>query len=256
MSFAQQISEASGGTVYGLQPFGGDGNSLTVWARQQGDEIYGDDGSVVVKPETVESYWQYVLDAINSGAAPSASLVAENASAGVDQSMITTQRIAMAEIPNAQLAAFIAASGANLKVVKMPAATEGNAEWEYLRSSMYWAVSAGTEHPAEAALFVDFLVNNETAGNLLLAERGVPANQKMLEVVRGAFAPSDQEAADYVDMLKAEITTDPPAAPPAGASGIDNMMARYRDQVIFGQTTPAEAAEAFVAELTAAVDSA
>ncbi|MDX3106771.1 hypothetical protein ACIBO5_33400 [Nonomuraea angiospora] len=43
---------------------------------------------------------------------------------------------------------------------------------------MYWSISARSKHPAEAALFVDFLADSQEAADVLLTGRGVPANMK------------------------------------------------------------------------------
>ena len=51
---------------------------------------------------------------------------------------------------------------------------------------MCWAISATCEHPKEAALLVNFLMNNEEAAQILGSERGVPVSQIALKTANDA----------------------------------------------------------------------
>ena len=52
-----------------------------------------------------------------------------------------------------------------------------NCGW-MVKPSMLYAVSAHTEHPDEAAAFMDFLLNNSECAEILGTTRGIPASQK------------------------------------------------------------------------------
>lgn len=62
----------------------------------------------------------------------------------------------------------------------------GEYQGGYAKVSMCWAISATCEHPKEAALLVNFLMNNEEAAKILGSERGVPVSQIALKTANDA----------------------------------------------------------------------
>ncbi|GAB4000219.1 hypothetical protein GCM10029992_31440 [Glycomyces albus] len=118
---------------------------------------------------------------------------------------------------------------------------------------MYWSISSQSEHPAEAALLIDFLVNSEAAADILKTERGIPANTDVRERVSTDLEEGDQLALDYMNSLEPG-----PVSPvtPNGGSDVDPMIQRYAQEVYFGDREPAEAAEAFIDEIQGEIDAA
>lgn len=253
---ALQVTEASGGAVHGMSPFGGDMPTLTLWARQHDNDVYDKDGKVILKPEVVESYWQYALDQIESGAAPSASQLAESTGVAIDLMDMSTGKVAMTFQPSSVLTAFQAAAPDHqLDMLPFPAAKDASGGYQYLKPSMYWSVSSKSEHPAEAALLVDFLTTDTEVAKLFSTERGMPANPAFQKAIEPDLTPTDVIVAGVVDAAREESGT-PPAITPVGGGDSEKILGRYNQDVQFGKTTPKEAAKAFVAELTKAVDDA
>ena len=120
---------------------------------------------------------------------------------------------------------------------------------------MFWSASAKTEHPAEVATFLDFLANSEEAADLLLAERGVPANEKIREYITPKLDEVNQTVVDFLDDLAPEVGDAPPATPPGGGA-IEAIIDQHTQKVLFGEMTPEEAAASFIAELQQALDDA
>lgn len=56
--------------------------------------------------------------------------------------------------------------------------TDGNSSGWMQKPSMLYAVSAHTEHPDEAAAFMDFLLNDPQCAEILGTTRGIPASEK------------------------------------------------------------------------------
>jgi multiple sugar transport system substrate-binding protein len=118
---------------------------------------------------------------------------------------------------------------------------------------MFWSVSARTKHPAEAALFVDFLANSEKAANVLLTDRGFPANSKIKTAITGRLSGPDAQVATYLDEL---TPGQAPVPTPKGASNIEAILKRHTEEVLFGRMTPDKAAASFISELQAEIDAA
>jgi multiple sugar transport system substrate-binding protein len=118
---------------------------------------------------------------------------------------------------------------------------------------MFWSISARSKHPAEAALFVNFLANTADAGTILLTDRGVPANTKVRAAITPKLTAADKAAADYLGTLKVGPA---PRVTPNGASGIEAILKRHTEGVLFERQTPQQAAAAFIKELQAEIDAA
>ncbi|MGW6442970.1 ABC transporter substrate-binding protein [Lentzea sp. NPDC055074] len=249
-----QVSKAGGGAVFGVQSPGiNDAAGLSIRARQQGKAMFDADAKVVLPPEIARDYWQYILDLSKSGVAAPPSVTIEKASAGLNQSATATGTAAFGLWWNTQLTALTAASGAKLKLLRLPGETQGTAPGAYYKPSMFWSVSARSKYPAEAAAFVSFLANDEEAAKVLLTERGVPANQKIREAIAGQLKDTDKAAKEYLDTVP---VSDPPRITPNGASTLDTILKRHTEDVLFGRTTPDAAAASFIKEVQSEVDAA
>jgi multiple sugar transport system substrate-binding protein len=248
-----RISAAGGGRITGVQPFGFDMGSVNVWARQHGAALYDDAGKVVIPPEVLASYWQYVLDLTKAGVAPPASVTVERAAATLDQSGTATNASVFSTWWHSQLTSLATASGQNLKLLRLPGESQSAAPSAYYKSSMYWSISARSKHPAEAALFVNFLANDPSAADVLQVDRGVPANTRIRTAIAPKLTPADKATSDFLSSVP---VSDPPRVTPNGASDVEKILRRHTETVLFERATPAAAAGTFIKELQAAIDAA
>ncbi|MEV6305333.1 extracellular solute-binding protein [Actinoplanes sp. NPDC051861] len=249
-----EISKASGGKVTGVQSWGFDSGGVNIWARQAGAALYDADGKVAIPPEVLASYWQYLLDLAKQGIAPAPSVTVERAGAPLDQSGTATNTSAFGTWWNTQLTSVSAASGQNLKLLKLP--TNGQpaaATAPYYKPSMFWSVSSRSKHPAEAALFVDFLLNTTEAGDILLTDRGVPSNATVRTAITPKLTATDKAAAEYLTTIS---VGEAPRVTPNGASSIEAILKRHTEEVLFERQTPQNAAAGFIKELQAEIDAA
>lgn len=249
-----EISKASGGKVTGVQSWGfNDAGGLNIWARQAGASLYDEKGNVTIPPAVLANYWTYLADMAKTGVAPPPSVTVERASAGLDQSGTATNASVFGTWWNTQLTSLTAASGKKLQLLKLPGEATAKSPGAYYKPSMFWSISSRSKHPAEAAVFVDFLANNEAAANVLLTDRGVPANNKIRTAITPKLAETDKAAVAYLDTLKVGAA---PRVTPNGASNIEAILKRHTEEVLFGRATPEQAAAAFIKELQAEIDGA
>jgi multiple sugar transport system substrate-binding protein len=120
---------------------------------------------------------------------------------------------------------------------------------------MYWSVSAKSEHPAEAALLIDFLVNDPEAATIIGTERGIPANPQTLVDLGDDLTAEERKAADFAEQRKPHLG-EAPAIVPNGASDIETILARYMQDVMFEKQTPLDAANALIAEVQSSTNAA
>jgi multiple sugar transport system substrate-binding protein len=251
-AIANELTEKSGGAINGSGLTGGtDAGSIRYWARLQGNELYGEDGAITLDPAVLVALWEYNLGLVESGGVESPAQSVESQSAGIEGGSLATGKIAMGFGYNTQITPLLAASGADLKLLQLPGSVEAAAN--FIKPSMYWAVSSQSEHPAEAATLIDWLVNSEAAADILVTERGIPANPAMREHVAADLDEGGELAVDYIESAVAGPAV---AVTPNGGSGFDPMIQRYTQEVMFGERTPQEAADAFIDELKSEIDAA
>ncbi|MET7337322.1 ABC transporter substrate-binding protein [Nonomuraea sp. NPDC005650] len=248
-----EVSKAGGGKVTGVQSLGFDAGGLNIWARQAGAALFDANGKVAVPPEVLTSYWTYLRDLAKQGVTPPPSVTIERAGGSLDQSGTATNASVFATWWNTQLSSLTTASGAKLKLLRLPGESQAKSPGAYFKSSMYWSISARGKHPAEAALFVDFLANSQEAADILLTDRGVPANRKIRTAITPKLTETDKAAAEYLDTAKVGQA---PRVTPNGASDLEAIIKRHTEEVLFDRETPEQAAKSFITELQAEIDGA
>lgn len=248
-----EITQASGGEVAGFQGWGFDAAGPNIWARQSGESLYDDEGNISVDPEVLADYWTYIKGLTDNGATPQASEIIERQQAGVTANSLATNKAVFAPAWATQLTALQAASGEHLALLKIPGESTAKESGLYFKPGQYYTVSAQSEHPAEAAEFINYMVNNEDIWKIGGTDRGIAANTTIRTSVAPSLTETDQAASTYLDEIE---VGDPPRVTPNGASSIETILSRYTQDVIFGQTSPADAAKAFIAELQGEIDAA
>ncbi|MFJ8955140.1 ABC transporter substrate-binding protein [Streptomyces sp. NPDC102381] len=247
-SFAAKVTRASGGKVVGALPLTGQ-SALELFARQRGDKVFDDKGHVALRPDTLKAFWDEGLGLIKSKGTLGRSQLADAAALPLEQSPFSTGKAATSVIFASQLPAYAAASGGDkIVTVDLPADKGATARSQYLKSSMYWSISAQTQHPAEAAQLVNFLTGDKGAAKILGAERGLPAVPALRDEIKSSLTPEDRTAAKFVEAVENGRLGSPPALTPSGASDFETTLARYWQEVMFGQRTVDGAARAFLKE--------
>ncbi|GAA2725421.1 ABC transporter substrate-binding protein [Cellulomonas aerilata] len=243
---------ASGQSVFGMQDHGYNEPGFMVFARQRGEELYTPEGELGYQDETLVDWWNIALNLQKNGGQPSASETVELETGGPEQSLLGTNRGAMGAWWTNQLTAIQTAAGTDLELLRWPGETEGERTGMYFKPSMYISMSADTEAPAAAAMFIDFMVNDPEAGRILLSDRGLPANTDVRTAVEAQFTAGDVKAAEFMKDLEDEIVDGVPT-PPVGAGEVAAILARINSEVLFERMTPEEGAQQFRAEVEQAI---
>ncbi len=239
---------AASGELFGIQPDGSNEAGFKIYARQNGEELYNPDGSLGFSAETLAEFWQIQLDLVNSGSAPSPTELLEIE--GPDTSLIANNQAALSTAYwTNQLGTLAGTAGRDLELLRYPG--EGQNPGMYLKPAMFYSISSQTEHPEEAALFVDFLLNDVRAAEIMLTDRGLPANLNVREEILPQLPETETQVAEFMAEIAPSLA-DPPPPPPNGAGDIPDIMTRLWEELLFEQMTPREAAEQFMTEAAAA----
>ncbi|WP_043616591.1 extracellular solute-binding protein [Nonomuraea candida] len=250
VEWAGKITEGSGGSVYGTQLSWNPG-FLEIYATQRGEKLY-QGNKLGVSPQTLKDWWAIMQNMIKVKGSPDAAKTAEVGANSVDQSLLATNTGASGMWWSNQLGAASKAAGAELDLLRLPKTPDAASGGMFLQPAMFYTASSKSEHPAEAAKFIDFMINDPEAGGIILSDRGIPASSKVLAAVKDKLPPADQKVLTFMDSIKGELG-DPVTAPPKGASAMEDMLKRYTEEIIFGRMTPDDAAQKFLTEANAAL---
>jgi multiple sugar transport system substrate-binding protein len=246
---AQEITKKSNGKAFGTGAYGTSDASLNMWARQHGQSLFTKDGKLGVTKEGLTEFWSSLVKMQEAQAIPSAAFVSQDMSAPLDQSGMATGKLAMSFAWSNQLNALSKASGQQLKLLRLPSVTgKASENGSYYKGSMFWSISSRTKHPKEAAEFVSYLANNQTAGGLLLAERGVPPNTEIRAAVAPKLKPADAASQKFIQTIAKELG-EPSPPPPVGGGQVEKIEQRYTTEVLFGRLKPDQAAQRFIDEV-------
>lgn len=188
-----------------------------------------------------------------SGAAPSrADEIAQFRGKSVEQKPGAIGKAAMDYFNSNQLVAYWKAAGdnRNLKLLPIPRA-EGGKSANYIKPSQFFSVTSQSKHPAEAAMFIDFITNDIEANKILAGERGVPVAAKVRAALKPTLTKAQAETFDFVDRVGKTAQPIPPPDPKGHADIVKNVWTpQVADPVMFGKTTPQQGAELLRKEAT------
>ncbi|MCG7310409.1 extracellular solute-binding protein [Brachybacterium sp. ACRRE] len=251
-SLAADITKATDDGVYGLQQIGLVQATFQVYMRQLGKDQYSADGAGFAA-EDAEKFLAYAKSLQETKAAPDASVSVEEAGQSVDQSLFATGKCALQVAWSNQVVAYDTAAGGKVHVLRMPSMTGKAADAQlWYKASMYFAVSAKTTAEEQAVAFVDWLVNSEDAGRLLLAERGVPANLTVREAIADDLTDADIKAVDFIESIADELG-DAPVITPQGGGQFEDILTRCGEDLLFGRTDTKAAGKDLLDQLTSAI---
>ena len=225
-------------------------DSLDAFARQRGESLYTQDGRLGLDKDTVQDYFDFSLTLSESGAAPNASETVEKLNVSTEQTLMGMGQAGMMLTWSNSLSALSKASGADLKLLRLPGETPTAGIW--LQSSQFYTISARSKHPEAAAKLVDFLVNNESAAKIIQSDRGVPSNSGMRSAIQDLLTPQGKVEAEYIDQI-GKMDFAPTYIGPTGSTAVSEITARMNTDVLFKRLSPEKAAEQWISESNAAI---
>lgn len=240
------VAEALEGGRYGAQD-PTNHNTLRLVARQNGQELYTEDGGVAVSEETLASWWDFTSGLQEVGCTPPGSVNEELASVSPEQQFVATGDAAMFMTWSNTYSALTGAAEADLQLAIPP----GENDLEpgmWAGPSMYYTISAESDHPEEAARFVDFMVNEPAAAEVFLLDRGMPINTSVREEILDELSEAQQVEAEYITRVE-ERLGEALVQDPVGATSLEDIVTRANSEMMFGSSTPEDAAAMTVQEM-------
>ncbi|NLU71292.1 carbohydrate ABC transporter substrate-binding protein [Streptomyces sp. HNM0575] len=223
-------------------------DQFEIWLRGRGKQLYGRDGQLAFSAKDLARWWSFT-SALRKEGLVSPATDTTQMSGSVEDAPMGRKRSTAEFNWDAPSAGYEAMYGDRLAIAPTPTGEDGT-YGQYYKPSMLLGISAGSEHPREAAQFIDFLLNSDKAADILGVDRGTPVNSTQRRRVLSHVTGFQKQVAGLQTSLRGKLEP-PPAAPPRGDNGLQSTFQRDYDQVSFEKLSPREAAEQFVTEARA-----
>ncbi|WP_159882014.1 ABC transporter substrate-binding protein [Paenibacillus puerhi] len=218
------------------------GNMIDVfyYMRARGVSMYNKEGTALGYPDDklLADYFALNKKWRDEG------LLGGASSSGNDKNHpIATGKAAFYSLSSNTAAALSKASGRPLKLLPYPK-VDGGQEGNFIKPSMFLAMSSYSKHKKEAAKFIDFFLNNEEANDILNGERGVPVSAKIASRLSTKLDEAGKEQYRLLDYLKTRSKpVDPPY--PSAHVVVNKAYELALKQVTEGKLTPEQAAKQY-----------
>ncbi|UFU03922.1 ABC transporter substrate-binding protein [Ruania suaedae] len=132
-----------------------------------------------------------------------------------------------------------------LTMMQPPVSEGSDTTGLFLKPGLMMSIAANSEHPDEAAAFIDFIINDPEVGNIFGMTRGVPASATAQEGIEASGL--DQEMLEYASMVSDQLDGTPPPAI-QGLGTLEQTFNSIAQEVTYGDVPVDEAAERWFAE--------
>jgi multiple sugar transport system substrate-binding protein len=234
---------------------GNDNGWISLWLAY-GKLAYTPDGTALGydDDQPLVDFLNMMLRLQSAGAIPNrATQIGLESGTAEDEPIIKGDAV-MANLWSNQLVALWNTAGEDRHFVMyhMPRPADGCCSENYVKPSQFLSISANSEHPEEAAMFINFFTNSLEANRILLAERGVPISSVVQEDLADYVSPAQAETFEFLRLVEDDSSPLPP--PDAALHGTirDTLYVPIlRDAVMFEEISPEEAVALFREEANA-----
>ncbi len=215
------------------------------FAAQRGPEMFLPGGGIGVSVETMADLFQIPLDLMANGGMPSAEETVELLNTQAERTYFGQGKAAMMFAYSNNVQEFADLLGQRVNMIKIPGESQYASPGLQVLPSQYFTIYAGSDHPEEAAMLVDWLLNEPEAAKIILGNRGLSFNAEIAEVISPFLGEFEAQSARYLARVANEGR---PAlyVPTSGKGEVDDLTNLLHEQVLFGLTTPEQAAEEYI----------
>ena len=212
------------------------------YLRTQGKSLFSKDGTSLgyEDDKLFEEFFNMTTGLVKQKAVPTPDFMAQVK--GIeDDPVVTKKAIGIWQWSN-QFVGLQQVANRPLEIHGMPG--PNSEKGLYLKPSMFWSVASNSEHKAEAAKFIDFMINDIEANKLNLGDRGVPGSAAVKEALKPLLPPAQKQVFEYVEW--AEKHSSPFDGPdPVGAGEVIELLDNLNEQMAYGNLSVKEAAKQF-----------
>ena len=233
------VTEATGGAVYGGTDLTQRIQNFENVLRADGGNLYTEDGELGFTEDQLRDFWE-------SGTAQRAVSVPQQRLEEIAPKSGFGANLTASEASWSNfLGGYLADSGAEHVTLVAPPTEDPDAKDLYRQAGLQVAISETTEHPEAAALWLDFVVNSEEAGEIFGTTLGFPASESKLAGT--TLEGVDAQVADYLDSV-ADRIGDAPPVPVVGYGSLEQTFWDLGKEIGLGTLSVDDAVEQFFGE--------
>ncbi|WP_042461900.1 ABC transporter substrate-binding protein [Neobacillus dielmonensis] len=212
------------------------------YLRTKGKSLYSKDGTKLgyTDDKLFEEFFNMRVEAVKIKASPTPDYLAQLK--GLEDSTVVTQKGVGSWQWSNQFVGLQQVANRELKIAPMPG--PNSEKGLYLKPAMFWSVGNNSKNKAEAAKFIDFIINDIEANKLNLGDRGVPGSSVVKDALKPLLSPAQVQVFDYVEWAEKNSSSfDGPD--PVGAGEIIETLDALDEQMAYGNIKVADAAKQF-----------
>jgi multiple sugar transport system substrate-binding protein len=243
VSAAKTLQKSLGKDVWATEDEGGVYRGLELYAQQRGKTVFKEKGLGIDKKDLTDwfTFWDNMR---KDGLTPPAAIQSEQGDKTQEQSMLARGKVAMISKSSNQLKIYQGSTKDELGLVSYPMDPKGDKKIPLIVASL--GISQTSKHPTEAALLINFVVNEPEAAKIFKGEHGPQASKKMQEVIKPLLgAPEEKEYAFVNEMMP---TTKPYPAMPVGSTSVQKLLLSSNEAIAFGKKTIEQSVNEFFAQ--------
>lgn len=211
------------------------------WLNQNDKELFTDDGQLAITEDDMREWWNKTAELRDAGA----TFPRERETQLEPLGGFTVNESASEMTWDNFLAGYLFETEAEELVMQPIPSDDPDNLGLFLKPSMMLSVGANTEHPEEAAMLADFLVNSPEVGEIFGTSRGLPASSTQRDGV--ALEGVDAQVAEYEESISEYLTQGPPP-PVEGFGTLEANFLRIGQDLRLGAITVDEAVDQWFAE--------
>ncbi|UIX29130.1 ABC transporter substrate-binding protein [Streptomyces sp. GQFP] len=224
-----------------ITDFGGYSETFNVWLVQHGKSIYKSDGSLGFTVADLTTFWELTARLRDKGF-----FTPPNVTASYDGSTDSSplvRKLSTAEFNITSTATPYFEAYGDVAAIPFPTLSSG-APLGLTAGAGAMCVQQRCAHKREAALLLDFLLNDPAAGGILGVVRGLPPNRGVMDRLASSLTGGDRVVYEYVAGLEKRFALAP--IPPSGSNEDKLEFRRVYEDLLFGKQSIRSAATKMV----------
>lgn len=224
--------------------------TLAVWMLPQyiqqkvGGVVISDSGEIQYSVDDLESYFQWLKEMYDAGGLQPRSEAMLYDGSPLENPKWANGKLAISQFSSASYTWYVFNEYLEQNTEVVPSfkfKSEADNDTIVVPPASFYAIPSTCEHPKEAAMLIDFLINDLDAGLAQGTVRSIPANSKVLEALNenNLVNPGIAKAVE-LGSPRSCIKRGSPAC----SNDITQTYYDYIEEIAYGRMTPREAAEA------------
>lgn len=235
-----EVTEATDGAVYGGTDMTQRIQTFENVLRAEGGNLYTEDGELGFTEDQLRDFWESGAEARDGVTIPQQQLEEIAPISGFG-----SNRTASEASWSNFLGGYLADSGAESVTMVAPPTDEPGGKDLYRQAGLQVAISADTEHPEAAAMWLDFVVNSEEAGEVFGTTLGFPASETKLAGT--TLEGVDAQVAEYLESVADRVGEAPPV-PVVGYGSLEQTFWDLGKSIGLGAISVDQAVDQFFTE--------